>query len=475
VIEARIGATLGQSLPPPIGDSDLQARVQTAVADSGRKVVALDDDPTGVQTVHDVAVLASWDAEKLAAELADPAPLFFILTNSRALPEDRAAALNWEIAGNLLDASRESRAPFVIVSRSDSTLRGHFPAETDALAEALGGIDGVLICPAFFEGGRITAGDIHFVRDGDQFVPAAETETARDATFGYSARTLPGWVEEKTHHRIKTVDVASLTLEEIRRGGPERVAARLRDARHRQPIVVNALDYPDLWTVVLGLLQTEAEGKRFLYRTGASFVRARAGIDARPLLRRDELLGANAPRPARGLVVVGSHVRRTTEQLQRVLLAPKTTDIEVVVRKLLQGDDDRAREVTRVRRQVDDALETGQTPIIYTSRQVERPDGMEELVVARVVSDALVAIVRGITARPDFVVGKGGITSSDIGTRGLGAERATVLGQMRPGVPVWRLESESRFPSMPYIVFPGNVGEAETLAEIVTELTGAEP
>ena len=475
VIEARVGQALGQSLPPPIEDSALEKRVQAAVADSGRKVVALDDDPTGVQTVHDVAVLAGWDAERLAAELAEPASLFFILTNSRALPEDRAAALNREIAGDLLDASRKSRVPFVIASRSDSTLRGHFPAETDALADALGGMDGVLICPAFFEGGRITAGDIHFVRDGDHFVPAAETEFARDATFGYSARTLPGWVEEKTQQRVKTADVASLTLEEIRRGGPERVAARLRAARHGQPIVVNALDYPDLWTVVLGLLQAEAEGKRYLYRTGASFVRARAGIDARPLLGRDELLGPNARRPARGLVVVGSHVRRTTEQLQRVLLAPETTGIEVAVPELLHGDDDRAREIAQVRRQVDEALEAGQTPVVYTSRQVERPVGMEELVVARVVSDALVTVVRGIAGRPDFVVGKGGITSSDVGTRGLGAERATVLGQVRPGVPVWRLGSESRFPTMPYIVFPGNVGEAESLAEIVTELTGSQP
>ena len=475
MIEARVGQALGQSLPAPIEDFDLEERVQAAVANSGRKVVALDDDPTGVQTVHDVAVLAGWEAERLTAELADPAPLFFILTNSRALPEDRAAALNREIARNLLAASRKSGVPFVIASRSDSTLRGHFPAETDALAEALGGIDGLLICPAFFEGGRVTAGDIHFVRDGDQFVPAAETEFARDATFGYSARGLPDWVEEKTHHRIKTADVASLTLEEIRGGGPARVAERLRDARNGQPIVVNALDYPDLWAVVLGLLQAEAEGKRFLYRTGASFVRARAGIDARPLLRRDELLGQNAPRPARGLVVVGSHVRRTTEQLQRVLLAPATMGIEVTVPELLHGDDDRAREIDRVRCQVDDALETGQTPIVYTSRQVERPDGMEELVVARVVSDALVAIVGGIAARLDFVVGKGGITSSDVGTRGLGAERATVLGQVRPGVPVWRLGPESRFPTMPYIVFPGNVGEAETLAEIVMELIGFGP
>jgi uncharacterized protein YgbK (DUF1537 family) len=149
--------------------------------------------------------------------------------------------------------------------------------------------------------------------------------------------------------------------------------------------------------------------------------------------------------------------------------------IEVTVPELLHGDDNRAREIDRVRCQVDDALETGQTPIVYTSRQVERPDGMEELVVARVVSDALVAIVGGIAARLDFVVGKGGITSSDVGTRGLGAERATVLGQVRPGVPVWRLGPESRFPTMPYIVFPGNVGEAETLAEIVMELIGFGP
>ena len=442
------------------------------MAGSGRKVVALDDDPTGVQTVHGVAVLARWDSVALAAELEDLAPLFFILTNSRALPEARAAALNRQIARNLLDARQQTGVPFVIASRGDSTLRGHFPAETDALAGALGGVDGVLICPAFIEGGRVTAGDVHFVRDGDRFVPAAETEFARDATFGYSAQTLPGWVEEKTHHRINTAEVASLTLQEIRGGGPARIAERLRDVRDGQPVVVNALDYPDLWTVVLGLLQAEAEGKRFLYRTGASLVRARAGISALPLLTRSELIGENAPRPARGLVVVGSHVQRTTEQLQRLLLTTDVTGIEVAVRELLHDHDERDREIARVRRQTDEVISTGRTPVVYTSRQVERPEGMEELVVAHAVSDALVAIVRGVETRPDFVVGKGGITSSDVGTLGLGAERATVLGQVRPGVPVWRLGPESRFPTMPYIVFPGNVGDAETLAEIVTELIG---
>ncbi len=472
MINAQVAQALGRPLPASIDDQGLERRVREAVAASGRKVVALDDDPTGVQTVHDVAVLAHWEPRALAAELHGAAPLFFILTNSRGMPEEQAWTLNLEIADNLIEASGHSGSPFVIASRSDSTLRGHFPAETDALAAALGGVDGVLICPAFFEGGRVTAGDVHLVRDGDRVVPAAETEFARDATFGYRAKTLPRWVEEKTHGRIRAEDVVALTLEEIRGGGPERVMERLAGVRNGQPIVVNALDYPDLWTVVLGLLQAEAEGKRFLYRTGASFVRARAGIAARPLLTREELLGPDAPRPARGLVIVGSHVRRTTEQLEQVLDRPGIRGIEVGVADLLTGDEDRKREVLRVCRQADVALAAGATPVVYTSRRVERSEGMDDLEVARVVSESLVTIVRGITSRPDFVVGKGGITSSDIGTHGLGAERAIVLGQVRPGVPVWRLGPETRFPGMPYVVFPGNVGGPDTLAEIVMELTG---
>lgn len=472
-MDALVAEALGAAVPEPIGEPELENRVREAVAESGRTVVALDDDPTGVQTVHDTAVLAGWSREALADELRRPDPLFFVLTNSRSLPEAGAAALNREIAGNLLAASRDTGKPFAVVSRSDSTLRGHFPAETDALAGALGGVDGVLLCPAFFEGGRVTAGNVHFVREGERLVPAAETEFARDATFGYRARSLPQWVEEKSGGRTRAGDVAAIALEDIRRGGPRRVADLLRTVRGGQPVVVNALEYSDLWVVVLGLLRAEAEGKRFLYRSGASFVRARAGIGARPLLTREELLGPGARTPARGVVVVGSHVRRTSEQLEGLLKVDAVVGIEVGVAALLMGQGGFERETERVRRFADEVAASGTTPVIFTSRRVERPAGMDELAVARIVSDALVSIVQGIAARPDFVIGKGGITSSDIGTRGLGAERAVVLGQVRPGVPVWRLGPESRFPGMPYVVFPGNVGGRETLAGIVQELTGA--
>ena len=166
-------------------------------------MVALDDDPTGVQTVHGVAVLADWSTDSLAQEMARQESLFFVLTNSRSLAEADARALNQEIGERLQQGALAAQRELAIISRSDSTLRGHFPAETDALADALGGVDGVLICPAFVEGGRVTVDDTHFLLEQGRAVPVAETEFARDSTFGYSARTLPEWVAEKSGGRLE--------------------------------------------------------------------------------------------------------------------------------------------------------------------------------------------------------------------------------------------------------------------------------
>lgn len=464
--------SLLETLPPEY-PGDLEQQVRDAVAASGRKVVALDDDPTGVQTVHDTAVLARWSVADLAGELRQPNPVFFILTNSRSLPTAEAVALNAEIVGNLAEAGRETGVAFAVASRSDSTLRGHFPAETDAVTEAIGGVDGVIVCPAFFEGGRYTIDDVHYVRDGDRLVPAAETEFARDATFGYTHSNLREWVEEKTGGRVRAGDVVSLPLSEIRTGGPDRITEILLSVEGGRPVVVNAAAYTDLSVVALGLLQAEQAGKRFVYRTGASFVRARVGMPARPLLTRSELLGANAPPYLPGLVVVGSHVRRSGEQLAHLLALPQTRGIEVSVPNLLESDAAQQREVEAALGETEAALRSGITPVVYTSRKVELASGGDQLAVSRTVSAALVAIAGGVEGRPGFVVGKGGITSSDVGTQALGARRALVLGQIRPGVPVWRLGPETRFPGLPYVVFPGNVGGPETLADVVAELRGA--
>lgn len=457
---------------PPEYPHDLSAQIRAEIARSNRKLIAIDDDPTGVQTVHDTAVLARWTVPDLVAELRDERPACFLLTNSRSLPEPEAARINREIALNLVEAASETGRGFAIASRSDSTLRGYFPAETDALAAALGGVDGVLLVPAFFEGGRLTAGDVHWVRDGDRFTPAAETEFARDATFGYRHSNLRDWVAEKTGGRISAGEVASISLDDIRLGGPERVAEILAQASDGQPIVVNAASYQDLDVVALGTLQAEAAGKRFLYRTAAGFVRARAGLPERSLLSREELLGADAPVPANGLVVVGSHVQRTTEQLAELRKLPGVTPVETDVPRLLDAAT-RADEIARAQAEITAALTGSTSPVLFTSRQVARAAGPEaQLDTSRSVSAALVETVRGIGGAPAWIVGKGGITSSDIGTEALNVRRAIVLGQIRPGIPVWRLGPESRYPGLPYVVFPGNVGGPETLAEVVTDLRG---
>jgi uncharacterized protein YgbK (DUF1537 family) len=458
------------NLPPEYPDDGIGERIRDAIAASGRTVVALDDDPTGVQTVADTAVLARWSEAEMAAELRQAKPVFFVLTNSRSLPADGATRLNREVVGNLVAASRATGVGVAVASRSDSTLRGHFPAETDAIAAVLGGVDGVLIVPAFFEGGRYTVGDVHWVRDGERFVPAAETEFARDATFGYAHSNLKEWVEEKTGGRVRAGDVASLSIDEIRGGGPERVASLLGQVEGGQPVVVNAASYRDLDVVVLGLVQAEAAGKRFVYRTAASFVRARAGLSERPLLTRAELVGADAPSGLPGLVVVGSHVKRTGEQLARLLTLPDVVGIELSVPAILAGTAERGEAITRTQAEASAALRNGQVPVVATSREVAT--GGDQLDVGRAVSAALVEVVRGVDGRPGFVVGKGGITSSDVGTEALGARRAIVLGQIRPGIPVWRLGPETRFPGLAYVVFPGNVGGPDTLAEVVTLLRG---
>src|SRR5574344_2024596 len=101
------------------------------------KIVVLDDDPTGVQSVHDIAVYTDWSEESIEKGFRRPEKCFYILTNSRAMTENETVRVHFEIAENVMKASRATGKTFIMVSRGDSTLRGHFPAETAALEEAL--------------------------------------------------------------------------------------------------------------------------------------------------------------------------------------------------------------------------------------------------------------------------------------------------------------------------------------------------
>jgi len=447
---------------------DALEKIRERVEVAGRRIAVLDDDPTGTQTVHGVPVLTTWSVEDLRWAFEQPSPTFYVLTNSRSLPEEEAAAMNREVASNLVAAAGQTGTDFVVTSRSDSTLRGHFPAETDALAQGLGrNIDGVILCPCYLEAGRLTADDTHWVRQGEQLVPAGETEFARDASFGYSASDLRDWVEEKTAGRVKASDVVSVGLADIREGGPARVAEILSGVDGGRPVVVNAASHADLEVLVLGLLDAEEGGKRFLYRTALSFVRARGGIPEKSPLTAEELY-RRRPRRGHGLVLVGSHVALTTRQLEEALKLEGVRPVELSVPRLLE-EAEREEELARVAGEVNAGL-AGSEVVVYTSREVVGGPGRTGFEVGRAVSDALVEVMRRVDAEAPlaFVVAKGGITSSDVGTRGLGVRRAEVAGQMLPGiVSVWVLPEESTFPGLPYIIFAGNVGESDSLAKVI--------
>lgn len=445
--------------------------IQEQVRASGRTLVVLDDDPTGTQTVHDIPVLTSWGTDALARELEGDAPCFYILTNSRSVGLEDAKRINTEVGMNLRAASAQSGREFAVVSRSDSTLRGHFPGEVQALADALGiKFDGWLVIPFFLEGGRYTLDDVHYVAEGDALTPAGETEFARDKVFGYRASNLREWVEEKTKGQIRADDVKSIALNDLREGGPARVSEILLNLNDGRVCSVNAASMRDLEVLVAGLLNAEARGKTFLYRTAASFVKVRLGQEARVLLRREELLGQYESHPG-ALIVVGSYVPKTTGQVNALLELPDLAKVEINVAAML--DERRATEIGRVARQADDAIRANQDVVIYTSRRLLTGDGAAQtLAMGKSISSGVVEIVRAIPSRPRYVLAKGGITSSDVATQALNVQRAMVRGQILPGVPVWELGGECRFPGLPYIVFPGNVGSASALVEIVRELKG---
>jgi uncharacterized protein YgbK (DUF1537 family) len=458
---------------------DARARIRRARAAEGRRTVVLDDDPTGSQTVHDVLLVTALEAGEYAAALDRPGATCFVLTNSRSLPAGSAARLTAHVAADVLALGARLGAPVDLVSRSDSTLRGHVVEEVDALVaahrEAVGkAVDGVLFVPAFLEAGRFTVGDVHHATVGGVPVPVAATEFARDSSFGYTSSDLRAFLAERSGGRIAAGDVRSIGLDDIRRGGPDRVAEILASVSGGAWVVVNATADADLDVVVLGLQEAQRRGRTFVTRAGPSFPRALAGIEPRPPLTTADVWPAGRP-PGHGLLVVGSHVGLTNDQVTAVLRRRRMLPVELSAPALLDPHQ-RDRHVAAATSRVVEGLADSDV-LLMTSRSLLRAEGREaNLDIARAVSAAVTSVVRGsLTAAPAWVVAKGGITSHDVAVHGLGVRRATVLGQVLPGlVSVVRpVEAAPGAVGLPYVVFAGNVGDAGTLAQAVDLVAGA--
>lgn len=450
---------------------EMNGQLAEEIRKSNKKFVVLDDDPTGVQTVHDITVFTDWSVESMKEGLSLEDRLFYVLTNSRGLTGEQTTVLHKEIAQNVMTAAKELQVEFAIVSRSDSTLRGHFPLETTVLKETLeaGGqpkIDGEILFPFFKEGGRYTAEDIHYVNYDDELVPAGDTEFAKDKTFGYTASNLCEYVEEKTHGEFKASDVTRISLYSLRNGEVNVIKHQLLEVKDFNKVIVNALDYDDVRVFVTALYKAMAEGKNFMFRTAASFVKVLGGVTDIPLLTRKDMVQKESSHG--GIIVVGSHTKKTTEQVEELKKIPGLEFIEFNSDLVLEDRLD--EEVARVNRLTEELIAQGKTVVAYTKRKllVVENDTKEQALLRSVkISEGVQALVGNLKVQPAFVIAKGGITSSDVGVKALRVKRALVLGQIRPGIPVWKTDETSRFPGIPYVIFPGNVGTKDTLREAV--------
>ncbi|CAI7656263.1 unnamed protein product [Penicillium viridicatum] len=459
-----------QRLPPPVPSTDLETQV--ANSDDLPLLVVLDDDPTGTQTCHGINVLTVWDEEILTREFQQCNRGFFILTNSRALPTPEARELIREICTAVKHAAVRTQRSFEVVLRGDSTLRGHFPDEPEVAEDVIGAVDGWVLAPFFRQGGRLTIDDIHYVADPEgNLIPAGQTPFAKDATFGYANSNLRNYVVEKSGGSIAEDRVHSISLEDIRIGGPEAVSRKLLSLGKRSVIVVNAVVDTDMEIFVLGLLAAKSHGRTYLYRTGAAFVSTRLGIaQIAPLIPESLGLSTHASQPG-GLILAGSYVPKTTEQLQS-LIDGRGPSLEVIVLKvddLLKSPEDADQAALDAADKAGQSILNGRDVLVMTSRDlITGNDGISSLKIGSTVAAVLVLFLRLLVPRPRYIIAKGGITSSDAACKGLRMRRAQILGQAASGVPLWRCnEPTSKFSGIPYVVFPGNVGEVNTLRDLV--------
>ena len=430
------------ALPAVPDEQTVDQLLASELQNFNKKIIVLDDDPTGVQTVHGISVYTDWSPENIEAGFAEDNSMFFILTNSRGFTAEETEKAHKEIASIIRETADKHNKEFIIISRGDSTLRGHYPLETEVLKNTLEqqsdiSFDGEVIMPFFQEGGRFTIDNVHYVQDEDDLIPAGETEFAKDRTFGYRSSHLGEWAQEKSMGAFTASDAVYLSLKDIRSLNIDHLVEQLMSVKDFNKVIVNATQYIDAKVVVIALIRAMNAGKHFMFRSAAALTKIIGGVPDRGLLTKQELITNDSGNG--GLIMIGSHVKKTTEQFEVLRTCDFIEFIEFDVHLVLHPEQFQA-EIERVIETTERFIRQGQTVAVYTKRErLDLGDNQqeEELKLSVKISDAVTSIVKKLHVRPSFIIAKGGITSSDIGTNGLSVKHATVAGQIKPGSPVF--------------------------------------
>jgi uncharacterized protein YgbK (DUF1537 family) len=458
------------------GDVLLQDEIKSILKSKNIKIVVLDDDPTGIQTVHGCLLLTEWDKDNLEKAFDHESPVFYILTNTRSMTGDDASTITRQVMKAVIETNQNiGKYKLLFISRSDSTLRGHFPLEPEIMLNELE-LSGykvkmpVFFIPSFFEAGRMTIQGIHYMKLGDELIPVSETEFANDNVFGYKNADLTAYIIEKSKGSISKEDIGRISLEDLRaddfNNSPDSLFQKSQSGSlqlcdkilNYKYIIVDAIDYNYLNIFSKSFLEWFSGMDSYaVFRTSSSLPKAISGIEDKALLN-SRSLGTSGET---GLIVVGSHVGKSSSQLAELLDENDIKGIELDIQKAISGD---RQYLDNIIEKIAEIKAGGKTPVIYTSRkELRMDDEKERLLAGKKISEYLVSLVKKMPYKPAYILAKGGITSFDIMKKSLEIEMAEVLGQIIPGVPVIKTDSANRFPDTPYIIFPGNVGDNDSL------------
>ncbi len=429
------------------------------------KLIVIDDDPTGSQTVHNCPLLLSWHVEALVKGLQHPANVLFILANTRALPRREAEARLRTICRHLKQAlDHLGLENWQVASRGDSTLRGHFPLDVQVLSQELGPFALWFLLPAFLPGGRTTVAGQHLL----QGQPVHLSSYAKDSRFGYSTSSLAAWVEEKSAGEIQQETVTAIYQEDYTNSS--HLQNRLASLPMGSVVTVDASQPEHLVSFGRVVQQRHRQGCRDLFWGAASLINALVamgpqtwtGKDLAMVRRRDSW----GPQP--GVIVVGSHQLSSDRQLAQLLTAPSIRALEIPLEPLLQPQFP-AHLVPHLGLALERTLkQEHRTAVLYTSRG-ERLRGNEpgQLALARAIAQLQEALLRPLQSSLGYVISKGGSTSDTLLRHVLSVDHVMLRGQVMPGISLVQSATvPGQPPGLPVICVPGNVGPDETLLDL---------
>ncbi|MEM9137990.1 MAG: nucleotide-binding domain containing protein, partial [Cyanobacteria bacterium P01_F01_bin.42] len=246
---------------------------------------------------------------------------------------------------------------------------------------------------------------------------------------------------------------------------------RLMNLSNNHCGVVDAETQTDLDQFAADLLTAASRGKKFLFRSAASLLTALAQLPPQPVAAEKMSKYVRGGQP--GAFLVGSHVQKTTSQLTALLQEPGVMGIELDLNRMRDRLDAAAELEEEAVNHLSQAFDQGKTPVVYTSREeLTFSDDQTRLEFGLEVSTLLMKILRQLPSELGYLVSKGGITSNDTVSQGLTLPTARLLGQIIPGCSViCTPETHPQFPSLPVVLFPGNVGNEKGLVDVHDRFT----